>query len=286
MNKTIYMTYKKEIPSKVFRRWDELNPGYKIELSLNDDCYKFLRENFNEYVAWLFMQIPEGANKADLWRLCKLYICGGVYADVDLVPLVSLDKIFNENPEVTWYSCLSGPTHGIFQAFIASTKPKNPLLLSMIISFLQNNPFSNFLEPTFDMRNCLNDNFQNVLPNIKMTTSEVKIKINFGNSSAIVKTVPLHYFPEDVQYYVRLCPTHYGDTFEFKISSNMLFIRRTDKNHGWDHSHSCIINIRSDECVYLFNESSNVAHDKYGVYYKNQRILDSRDPEYYANGGW
>ena len=76
----IYMTYKKKVPSKVFRRWKELNPGYEIELSLDDDCYVFLKDNFNDYVADLFRKIPVGMYKADLWRICKLYINGGTKA--------------------------------------------------------------------------------------------------------------------------------------------------------------------------------------------------------------
>ena len=34
--------------------------------------------------------------KADLWRLCKLYVYGGIYADIDLVPYLSIDSIMNE----------------------------------------------------------------------------------------------------------------------------------------------------------------------------------------------
>jgi mannosyltransferase OCH1-like enzyme len=104
--------------------------------------------------------------KADLWRICKLYHSGGVYADVDLVPHVSIDDIINENPDVSWYSCLSGYSPGIFQAFIISTKPKNPLLLQMIVSFLQNNPYLYNIGPTIDMRNCLNANCITVIPGV------------------------------------------------------------------------------------------------------------------------
>jgi len=84
-NKTIYFTYKKECPNFVFQRWKKLNKDYDINFSLDDDCISFLIEHFNYYIADLFMKIPQGMYKADLWRLCKLYINGGVYADVDLV---------------------------------------------------------------------------------------------------------------------------------------------------------------------------------------------------------
>ena len=38
MNKSIYMTYKKELPKFVTKRWRKLNGGYNIEVSLNADC--------------------------------------------------------------------------------------------------------------------------------------------------------------------------------------------------------------------------------------------------------
>ena len=43
MNKTIYLTYKhNSIPDKVFNNWKHLNPEYKIDFSLDDDCKTFL----------------------------------------------------------------------------------------------------------------------------------------------------------------------------------------------------------------------------------------------------
>ena len=131
-NKTIYMTYKKNIPDIVFNRWKTLNENYKIEFSLDNDCIKFLKENFNDYIAELFKNIPQGMYKADLWRLCKLYKNGGVYADVDLVPYLNINSL---DKNITFYSCLSLSNDSIFQAFMVNfSKPKNPLILSFLIS--------------------------------------------------------------------------------------------------------------------------------------------------------
>ena len=106
MNKTIYMTYKKNIPNFIFNRWKELNPDYNIEFSMDEDCINFLSKNFNNHVVELFKKIPKGMYKADLWRLCKLYIEGGIYADIDLVPMVPIDSLIIEK-NITFYSCLS-----------------------------------------------------------------------------------------------------------------------------------------------------------------------------------
>ena len=122
LNKTIYMTYKKNVPDKVFNRWKELNPTYNIDFSLDKECINFLKENFNSYIVNLFKSIDKGMYKADLWRLCKLYINGGVYADIDLVPYIDIDTL---DKHITFYSCMSTNPNSIFQAFMINfSKPK------------------------------------------------------------------------------------------------------------------------------------------------------------------
>ena len=100
INKTIYMTYKTIPPYYVFNRWKVLNPDYNIELSLDKQCYDFMKTHFNEYVANLFNKIPQGMHKADLWRLCKLFIHSGVYSDIDLVPYLNLNTL---DKDITFY---------------------------------------------------------------------------------------------------------------------------------------------------------------------------------------
>ena len=150
--KKIYMTYKKNIPDKVITRWKKLNPDYQIDLSLDNDCIRFLKNNFNKYVADLFLSINGGMYKADLWRLCKLYKNSGVYADVDLVPYLNIDSL---DKDITFYSCLSINVKSIFQAFMVNfSKPKNPLLFVFLLSFLissilSRKSFSKFFTPNF-----------------------------------------------------------------------------------------------------------------------------------------
>ena len=116
--KIIYMTYKKEIPVLVFDRWLELNKDYNIDFSLDIDCINFLKINFNEYVVDLFKTIPVGMYKADLWRLCKLYMNGGVYSDVDIVPYLNLDTL---SKDISFYSSISINHVNIFQVIIYSS---------------------------------------------------------------------------------------------------------------------------------------------------------------------
>jgi hypothetical protein len=288
-NKKIYMTYKKPVPDKVFARWKELNPNYEIELSLDNDCIDFLKLHFNDYIVQLFLSIEKGMYKADLWRLCKLYINGGIYADVDLVPHINIDTL---DKNISFYSCLSIESGSIFQAFIVNfTKPKNPLLFVFILSYLMNKPYLYKNNgPCNDMYNCIkyNLNHVNIIPEKKYEIDELKINITIGSSATNTKQINLYYFPEDIPYRIKLIKTSYSDTFNFTIDNNILIVQRTDSTTGWGHIHSIDICIMSKQSVYLFKE--HIGHNNNWitsyVLHQSQKILDSRDIEYFNNDGW
>jgi len=290
MNKTIYMTYKRDVPDYVFSRWKLHNPEYTIEFSLNEDCEKFIETHFNTYVSELFKSISKGAYKADLWRLCKLYIYGGIYADIDLIPHITLDNL---NKDITLYSCLSIDNGSIFQAFMASfSKPRSPLILNFLLSFLLNNPQNGkWNGPTFDMYNCVkyNLNGEKIVGNKIYSINEIKIPVKIGPSDTQTKLINLHYFPEGHDYTIRLIGNKYGykDEFEFSIKDNILTVKRKDLNQGWGFNHSCEVCIRSDEKILLFQEISKGRwQDSYVVDGSGNKILDSRDPEYCQLNGY
>ena len=290
MNKTIYMTYKKNVPEIVFERWKNLNPDYNIEFSLDEECVDFLEQNFNVYVAELFKKIPEGMYKADLWRLCKLYIHGGIYADVDLVPYIDINTLDKNN---TFYSCLSINKDTIFQAFMANfSKPKNSLILQFLISFLLNYPIGSSipaLGPTRDIYSCIKYNLDEIdLDSEKVyEINNIKIKVNIGSSETNVKHVDLHYFPDNIEYTINFNKSSYKDSFDAKIENNILKIIRIDEPSGWNHSHSLNICIKSAEKVFLFQEKTeNEDWRKAYVELNNKKILDSRDYNYLINKGW
>ena len=279
MNKTIYMTYKKEIPDKVTTRWKQLNPSYAIDFSLDNDCIQFLRTYFNDYIANLFISIPEGMYKADLWRLCKLYVHGGVYADVDLVPHLNIDGLDNS---VDFYSCLSVFQDSIFQAFVVNfSKPKNPLFYVFLLSFLMNNPYTKTNGPTYDMYYCLCYMIRKpIRPHIKYEFV-VRIKINIGSSKTPVKCIPLHYFPIFPSIQIKLHKHPFAERFSIIIQNHILIVTRIDASTGWDHSHAIDI---------LFNKTSMMLfEEKWGeinrietcyVKHFNKKILDSRDTDF------
>jgi len=286
------MTYNKNVPDKVFDRWKILNPNYIIDFSLDEDCINFLKENFNDYIVNLFKSIKRGMYKADLWRLCKLYINGGVYADVDLVPYVILDDLQND---VTFYSCMANGNKSIFQAFMVNNSPpRNPLILHFISSFIRNAAYNYGNGPTYDMYNCIKYNLNNTNFNTeqKYYIDEVKINVFIGNSKTNTKQINLHYFPDDIKYTIKLVMKNnlHKDEIEFKIENNILHCTRIGNTTdiGWDHSHSVDICIQTKECIYIFPENIGKNNNWITSYVtsNSRKILDSRDLEYNRNRGW
>jgi mannosyltransferase OCH1-like enzyme len=59
----------------------ELNPEYEYRILDNNDCRKFIKENFDSEILRAYDLLLAGSFKADLFRYCYLYINGGCYFD-------------------------------------------------------------------------------------------------------------------------------------------------------------------------------------------------------------
>jgi hypothetical protein len=98
ISKNIHLCYKdKNVPKYVIDNLLKLNPNYNICLSDDEDCKNFLYKNFSQQHVDCFEFIPHGPIKADFWRVCKLYIDGGIYCDIDIEPLVPFDSFFESD---------------------------------------------------------------------------------------------------------------------------------------------------------------------------------------------
>lgn len=286
MNKTIYMTYKTPLPEKVLTRWKELNPAYLIDVSLDVDCIEFIKTHFNESLAELFKTTYNGKNKADLWRLCKLYIFGGVYADVDVVPYLNIDHL---NKDVTFYASVS-TRQLCFQDFLLSRNPKSPLLLALLLSLISNKNI-NGGGPLIDMYNCINRILEtNPVEGRLYRINTIKIKINIGSSSNNnKKVINLYYFPSDLKYTIVLDSHPHPDQFDLSIKNNSLVVTRIDDSKlGWGYHHSCRIIFNCDEKIYLFKGNSKL-HDSWSdatITDNGVKLFDLHDEEYVKNKGW
>ncbi len=140
------------IPKKIYQSWksknltgkmadivlktQELNPEYEYELYDDVECREFIFEHFGINYANAFDILIPGAFKCDFWRYAKLYVDGGVYMDIDMVPLVPFREIIKPSDEFLSVADLETADFfkgiinlpGIFQSFIAC-KPKHPILM-------------------------------------------------------------------------------------------------------------------------------------------------------------
>ena len=91
--KIVYLSWKDHnVPDIVLSRWRTLNPGFTISLFNDSEAAAFLEAEFGEpwlsgYRAALSFS---GMAATDLWRFLILYARGGVYADIDVEPIVGL----------------------------------------------------------------------------------------------------------------------------------------------------------------------------------------------------
>jgi hypothetical protein len=105
--KIIYMCNKTigEYEKNKSKLWKKLNPDYEIKLYDNKMCKDFLMDNYGKKYREIFEYIPDGPIKADFWRVCILHKLGGVYSDVDNVPLLPLNDFIEK--DVDFVTCTS-----------------------------------------------------------------------------------------------------------------------------------------------------------------------------------
>ena len=92
----IYFQGEDSLPSYVKKNITEKNPDWEYNFFDQEKCYNFLRENFDESYVDKLKSFKKYAHKADLFRICWLYINGGVYMDADMELFIPLDEIIKD----------------------------------------------------------------------------------------------------------------------------------------------------------------------------------------------
>jgi inositol phosphorylceramide mannosyltransferase catalytic subunit len=120
--KIIHLTWKtREIPLKWKRMalsWKQTNPDWKIKLWTDEDNRNYIEQNYPEFLH-TFDSYPYGIQRADAIRYFLLKDFGGVYCDLDIEVLGSLNQYFdNTNGEV--FLVQSGNVPVFTNCFMAS----------------------------------------------------------------------------------------------------------------------------------------------------------------------
>ena len=135
----IYQTWPtKDLPEKMRERVEILkrdNPRFEHCLFDDNDCREFIKNNFNEKILDAYDSLIPGAYKADLWRLCVLYINGGIYMDIKLKCINNFKLI--ELTERNHFVLDRVAPISIYNALIACQKG-HPFLLMAIHKIVKN----------------------------------------------------------------------------------------------------------------------------------------------------
>ena len=137
------------IPKNIFQTWhtlelptymrknnkllQELNPEFNYYLYDDRMCRNFIIEYFDRDTLYAFDTLLPGAYKSDLWRLCILYVYGGIYLDIKYVNAPNFKFINMIHKEYF----VRDHGYGIYQALLICL-PKNEILMKCINHIIYN----------------------------------------------------------------------------------------------------------------------------------------------------
>ena len=134
----IYQTWHtKDLPPLMLQNSQKIkinNPAFNYQLFDDNDCYNFIKANFDKSVLNAYASLIPGAYKADLWRYCILYINGGIYLDIKYGPINNFKFI---NMTESEHFVLDADKNGIYNALLVCL-PKNQKLLGAIKAIVEN----------------------------------------------------------------------------------------------------------------------------------------------------
>lgn len=85
----------------------ELNPDHDYWFWDDQACDNLVAQ-FGPLLYDAYSSLIPGAFRADVWRVCVLYAYGGVYMDMDIVPLLSIDQLISKSDDMVLAQDLSG----------------------------------------------------------------------------------------------------------------------------------------------------------------------------------
>jgi mannosyltransferase OCH1-like enzyme len=212
----IYQTwYTKDLPEcmkKNIETLKETNNEFEYFLFDDNDCRKFIKNNFEIDVLQAFDKLKPGAYKAELWRYCVLYINGGVYLDIKFkcvngFKLIALTEKERFPTDVTISEYPSEPNKAVYNGFMMA-KPNNnklwnaiqQIVININLNYYGNSP----LDPTGPIM------FGKFFSYDYKSSSVVRRYVgNQGNGISVQGIIIIDEYPEyrDEQ---KKCQTHYN----------------------------------------------------------------------------
>ena len=143
--KQVFMCWSTSIlPPKMQEVMDNnklLNPEFTFHIYDDNRCREFIQTHFETDIVYAFDKLIPGAYKADLWRLCVLFIEGGIYLDIKFKcingftfsEVIDKEYLTLDIPSLSWTNTM----HGIYNGFMVC-KRRNPFLWKCICKIVDN----------------------------------------------------------------------------------------------------------------------------------------------------
>jgi mannosyltransferase OCH1-like enzyme len=133
---TSFKTYE-SIPkeyNEIFKSWKTTNPDWEVKFYSYKDNEILVKKNF----PWLYDTYKNfyfDEQRLDMTKACYLYLYGGLYVDVNYLPLANIDPLFNKSNDELYfaYNNNNNTQNTIVTSFMAS-KPK----ISFWLTYLKN----------------------------------------------------------------------------------------------------------------------------------------------------
>jgi len=146
--KKLHFTYKTECVPEKFQRnlnlWKKMCPDWEMHYYSDAMIFDFFEEHFPEYLSDI-SRITLGAVLADVFRYALLYIHGGMYTDMDTIPLKKIPMDWLHYQTVLGYEFQLGKgsadfryRHDVICQWTMLTVPKNPLFKEALNKCIQN----------------------------------------------------------------------------------------------------------------------------------------------------
>lgn len=106
-------------------------PTWKYILLTDADNIEFVKTHFSSYLQW-FLGLPYPIQRADVIRYMWLYVHGGLYMDLDIELVASVEELFEGNYMDTWL--LKAPRNfaGHYTNFFMASTSRNPFWLQVL----------------------------------------------------------------------------------------------------------------------------------------------------------
>jgi len=132
--KIIWQTYKhpydelEQYMKDATKSWIDLNPEYDYRYMSDIDAAIFVKENFGEEWFNIFVNVPLGVMRGDIWRYMIIYKYGGVYTDLDTLCLKPINTWMKDDYDMI--ICPENDVHLCQWTFAAV--PGHPVIKSVL----------------------------------------------------------------------------------------------------------------------------------------------------------